>query len=130
MDTSKRHREPIPKSNSKKDRKALREASRRLREANRDRCLGLDNNSCRNPRCDCSDNPALECAIVESHHILGRTRDNRYDGVEYRITLSRKCHTLYDKDRVEMMRILRWLKKTAADFRWHKALKILEERYG
>ncbi len=120
----------MPKSDIKKERKALREASRRLREANRDGCLELDNKLCRNPWCDCNKSTELECAIVSSHHILKTTKDNRYDGVEYRITLSQRCHSKYDTDRVGMIKILRELKRTAPDFRWLRALKILEQKYG
>lgn len=117
----------IPKSDSKAERKAAQRASKRLRDTNRDECLRLDDYKCRSPFCDCNQNPAIECAIIESHHILGRTKDNRYDGVKYRISLSRKCHQKYDKDRLGMIKILKHLRKTVADFRWYSSLKELEK---
>ncbi len=120
---------PFPKTDIKKEREAVRAASKRLREANRDECLRLDQNLCRNPFCDCNDNPALECAIIDSHHILGKRKDNRFDGVVYRISLSRRCHTKYDKDRDGMKKILKHLRRAVPDFRWRAALKGLEEKW-
>lgn len=119
----------IPKSDSKKEREALRVASKRLRGANRGECLRLDQGLCRNPFCDCNRNPALECAIIDSHHILGKTKDNRFDAVIFRISLSRRCHTKYDKDRDGMIKMLKHLRKTIPDFRWGEALKGLKEKW-
>lgn len=127
--TDKKPELTIPKSDSKKERKAAQVASNRFRRANKEDCLSLDRGLCRNPWCDCNGNPAIDCAIIDSHHILGKTKDNRYDGVEFRISLSRRCHTKYDKDREGMMKILRQLKKTVPDFRWEKALRGLKERW-
>ena len=119
----------IPKSDSKKERKAAQVASNRFRRANREDCLRLDLNLCRNPFCDCNGNPAIDCAIIDSHHILGKTRDNRWDGVRFRISLSRRCHTKLDKDRFEMIKVLKQLRKTVPDFRWGEALKGLKEKW-
>lgn len=119
----------IPKSDSKKEREALRRASRHLREANRLESLRLDRYLCRSPFCDCNRNPAIDCAIIDSHHILGKTKDNRWDGVQFRISLSRRCHTKLDKDREEMIKVLKQLKKTALDHRWGEALKGLKEKW-
>ena len=127
--TDKEPKLAIPKSDSKAERKATQRASRLYREANREDCLRLDRSLCRNPFCDCNGNPAIDCAIIDSHHILGKTKDNRWDGVRFRISLSRRCHTKYDKDREGMMKILRQLKKTVPDFRWGEALKGLKERW-
>lgn len=72
----------------------------------------------------------MACKIIESHHILGRTNDNRYDGVAYRISLSQRCHKKYDKDRKGMLKILKELWRTAPDFRWDEVTEILELKYG
>lgn len=119
----------IPKTDSKKERKARQRASKRFREANRQECLRLDDYKCRVPWCDCNNNPDIECAIIDSHHLLGKTKDNRWDAPKFRISLSRRCHNKYDKEREEMIKVLEELRKTAADFRWHTALKGLEEKW-
>ncbi len=121
---------PLPKTDLKKEREARQRASDALRKSNREYSLKLDKCTCRNPFCSCSQINTMDTALIDSHHILGKTKDNRYDGVEYRISLSRRCHTKYDKDRVGMIKILKRLRKTVPDFRWRKALKELVERYG
>jgi len=118
----------IPKSDSKAERKAAQRASRRLRDANRDECLRLDCHCCQNPFCKCFQSWAWECNAVSSHHICGRTGDNRFDGVEYRITLSMRCHDKYDKDRKGMLKILKQLKRIAnSNYRWDPAIEELEK---
>ena len=125
----KKHELAIPKTDIKKEREAVRAASKVVRDANREECLRLDLNLCRNPFCDCNRNTSIECAIIDSHHILGKTKDNRFDAPIFRISLSRRCHEKYDKDREGMIKILKQLRKTATDFRWRTALKGLEEKW-
>jgi len=118
----------IPKPDSKKERETLRRASKRLRDANRDECLRLDDYKCQNPFCDCVERFDFECRTVSSHHILGRTKDNRFDGVEYRIIFSMRCHDKYDKDRKGVLEILIELKRIAnPNYRWDPAIEELEK---
>lgn len=122
----------IPKSDSKKERKDAHRASQAVRKANREECLRLDGNLCRNGHSGCKDKFGLEYALRDSHHLLGKIKDNRYDGVEFRITLCRACHQKLDKNRLEMIKVLQYLKRTlpTSVFRWAKGLKELKQRYG
>lgn len=122
-------KEPQPVNKAERRRK-IRDWER---QENCKQCYLLDRYRCRNPFGECSQftlKKGIDALIRESHHILGRSNDNRYDGVEYRITLCRKCHETFDKDRKGMLKILRELKRTAPDFRWQKPLELLERKIG
>ncbi len=119
---------PFPKHDPLEDKKGRKAASDKLREENRKLCLELDANCCQNPLCDCVGSFEFEKRTVSSHHICGRTEDNRFDGVEYRITFSMMCHDKYDKDRKGVLRILKELKQIAnPNYRWDPAIEELEK---
>lgn len=119
---------PLPKHDPLADKKDRKAESDKLREENRKLCLRLDAGCCQNPFCDCVGSFEFEKRTVSSHHILGRTEDNRFDGVEYRITFSMKCHDKYDKDREGVLKILIELKRIAnPNYRWDPAIEELEK---